>query len=166
MDIAFGPLLMLTALAAVPYLLLSLTDRRGLGVRVGQGLAAGLLGLALVLLAVNARHGDGEWSGARPRVSVPTVAVVTIDAEAAVQLAARAVGGWLVLLGFGELLRVGLKRRAGVELLEPFALALAGVLLLSPHWSVGVALAVDLLALVALHIWGPRALPPAPTDGP
>ena len=55
MDIAFGPLLMLTALAAVPYLLLSLTDRRGLGVRVGQGLAAGA-----------ARPGPGAARGQRP----------------------------------------------------------------------------------------------------
>lgn len=165
MDISFGPLLFLLALVAVPYLLLSLTDRRSLGARVGQCLAAGAVGLTLVLLAVRAHHGEADQP--RPRAAVPTVAVSTIDAEAAVQLAARAAGGWLVLIGVGELLRVGLKRRAGVELLEPAALLLAGVLLFRPHWSVGVALAVDLLAVVALHIWDRRTVTqPEPAAGP
>ncbi|MBX9583554.1 MAG: hypothetical protein K2X87_24900 [Gemmataceae bacterium] len=159
MDIAVGPVLFLLAASAVSYLWLSLTDRRSITVRVWQGLAAGLFGLALVLTATSV--GRGVRSGV-------TVRSGDIDAEAAVQPAGRAVGGWLALLGVGELLRVGLKRRAGVELLDPFALLLAGVLLFSPHWSVGVALAVVLLALVGLHIWGPRAAapPPASDAGP
>jgi hypothetical protein len=157
MDIAVGPALILLALSATAYLWLSLTDRRSITVRVWQGLAAGLFGLALVLTA--ASLGRGGRSGI-------TVRDGDISTEAAVQLAARAVGGWLALLGVGELLRVGLKRRAGVELLEPLALLLAGGLVFSPHWSAGVALAVVLLALVGLHLWGTRATAPTPPTPP
>lgn len=81
------------------------------------------------------------------------------------QRAVHGLGFWLVVLASGELLRLVLKRPAGIDLLGPSILFVAGVSLIEPHWAAWLVFATGLLSLAALALWGrktPESSPAAP----
>jgi hypothetical protein len=89
-----------------------------------------------------------------------------VNAESAVAWTMRAVGGLIALVATFGLFWRALHGDA-LELQFSFVLALlAGLLLVSVHWSLAIALGVIGVALIAREIWAGRSPARAPTDRP
>jgi hypothetical protein len=95
-----------------------------------------------------------------PNINIERLAHTTVETDLVIHHAAHGLGGWLVVMAAGELLRVILKRAAGTELLGPAILFLTGALLIEPQWGIALALAVGLASVAAITFRGKMPPPP------
>jgi hypothetical protein len=154
----------LTVILAMMFVPLALTEKRSLILRSAYVLVGMLFTFMLGELFIRIRSGEDHHVLPSQRSVIPYTPTVieqgtpsAVDLEVAMRWAAHGFGLWLSILAAGELLRLVLKRIAGSELLGPFALFLAGALLIDPHWSLGLAIAVALACLAIISVYGGRS---------
>jgi hypothetical protein len=140
----------------IAYVLVALSDGRGLLVRISQAILAGLvivvLAPGLFLLSHEAQESARRMEGFPGAGAGP---VSSEREQSGIRWTGQAVGAWIALLAVSELLRLILRRQAGAEVLAPVALFLAGVILIDPNGWTAFAFAMVVLGIAGMAVWRP-----------